>query len=113
MGDLNNPDLSNGEVISDSVLQAINDSKTFIVVSSQKIMLPHLGCLDELVGICQFDKTRLIIPVFYNIDPYMVQHLTGRYKKAFRKHEASPKTGWFKKTSKEHQSRFCSIGESK
>ncbi|XP_017236642.1 TMV resistance protein N-like [Daucus carota subsp. sativus] len=108
MGDHDDPDLSNGEVISDSVLQAINHSKTFIVVFS-KNYASSPRCLDELVGICQFEKTRLIIPVFYNIDPYMVQHLTGRYKKAFRKHEASPKTGWFKKTSKEHQSRFAQL----
>lgn len=64
------PELRSGEVISDTLLQVIQESKTYIVVFSNNYA-SSFWCLDELVEILNCYKTmqRLVIPVFYNITP--------------------------------------------
>ncbi|KAL1834507.1 hypothetical protein ACET3Z_004158 [Daucus carota] len=82
------PELHGGEVISDALFQAIQGSKTYITVLSENYAFSP-WCLEELVEILNCHKTRqrLIIPVFYNIDPSVVRHQLGSFSKAFEKHQ--------------------------
>ncbi|KAL8089911.1 TMV resistance protein N-like [Apium graveolens] len=82
------PELRSGEVIPDSLIQAIQDSKTYIVVFSQNYASSP-WCLDELVEILRCYKTtkRLVVPVFYYIDPSVVRHQIESFKEAFKKHK--------------------------
>ncbi|KAL8090598.1 hypothetical protein AgCh_039881 [Apium graveolens] len=74
--------------ISDSLLQPIRNSKTYIVVFSENYA-SSTRCLDDLVEILKCCKTmrRFVIPVFYNIDPSVVRNQSGSFNKAFEKHE--------------------------
>ncbi|KAL8090680.1 hypothetical protein AgCh_039931 [Apium graveolens] len=85
---MDDPELRSGEVISDALLQAIKESRTYIVVLSENYASSS-WCLDELVEILNCHKTmqRLVIPVFYNIDPSIVRHQSGSFKRAFEKHK--------------------------
>ncbi|KAL8090849.1 hypothetical protein AgCh_040062 [Apium graveolens] len=82
------PELRSGEVISDSLIQAITESKTYIVVLSENYASSS-WCLDELVEILRSYKimNRLVVPVFYYIDPFVVRHQIERFKEAFDKHQ--------------------------
>ncbi|WOG87984.1 hypothetical protein DCAR_0207217 [Daucus carota subsp. sativus] len=82
------PELRSGEVISDALLMAIRKSRSYIVVFSENYASSP-WCLDELVEInnCRETFSRLVVPVFYNIDPKDVRHQTGSFKDAFKKHE--------------------------
>lgn len=77
-----------GEVISNSLLQAIQGSKTYVVVFSENYASSK-WCLDELVEIldCYKSMGRLVLPIFYNIEPSVVQNQTGSFSKAFEEHE--------------------------
>ncbi|XP_017225505.1 TMV resistance protein N-like [Daucus carota subsp. sativus] len=68
--------------------EAIEQSKIYIVVFS-KNYASSPWCLNELVDIVRFKKTehRLILPVFYKIDPSVVRHVTNGLKKAFEVHQ--------------------------
>ncbi|KAL8090673.1 hypothetical protein AgCh_039925 [Apium graveolens] len=83
------PQLRSGENISNALTQAIHESKTYIVVFSENYASSH-WCLNELVQILNCHKTaqRLLIPVFYKIDPGVVRHQNGGFKDAFEKHKA-------------------------
>nr|XP_017234829.1 PREDICTED: toll/interleukin-1 receptor-like protein [Daucus carota subsp. sativus] len=85
---MDDPELRSGEVIADALLQAIEESKTYIVVLSKNYASSR-WCLDELVAIlsCYKRMNRCVIPVFYKIDPSVVRHQTGRFKEAFERHE--------------------------
>ncbi|XP_074356723.1 disease resistance protein Roq1-like [Apium graveolens] len=80
---IDNPELRSGDVISESLIQAIQESKTYIVVLSKT------WCLDELVEILRCHKTmnRFVVPVFYNSHPSVVRHQIGSFKEAFDKHQ--------------------------
>lgn len=82
------PELHSGEVITDALLQAIQESKTYIVVLSENYASSG-WCLDELVEIykCHKAMKRLVIAVFYNIDPSVARYQTGRFSEAFEKHQ--------------------------
>lgn len=81
------PELRSGEVISGTLLDAINKSKTYIVVISENYASSR-WCLDELAEILNCYKTmrRLVIPVFYNIDTSFPRHQIGCFKEALEKH---------------------------
>ncbi|XP_074355498.1 TMV resistance protein N-like [Apium graveolens] len=85
---MDDPELRTGEVLSEALLQAIKDSKTYIVVFSEDFASSR-WCLDELVEIynCYETMKRLVIPVYYNIDPSDVRNQTGSFKPAFEKHQ--------------------------
>ncbi|XP_074356722.1 TMV resistance protein N-like [Apium graveolens] len=85
---MDNPELRSGDVISDSLIQAIQESKTYIVVLSENYASSS-WCLDELVEIlhCHNTLKRLVVPVFYYIDPSVVRHQIGSFKEAFDKHQ--------------------------
>lgn len=87
---MDDPELRVGDEISEALLKAIKESKTYIVVFSENYAESH-WCLDELVEIheCYDTMGRLIIPVFFNIDPWVVRHQKKSFEEALKKHEAS------------------------
>ncbi|XP_074357230.1 TMV resistance protein N-like [Apium graveolens] len=82
------PELLCGEVISRALPQAIQESKTYIVVLSENYASSS-WCLEELEEILRCHKRleRLVIPVFYHVDPYVVRHQIESFKEAFDKHQ--------------------------
>ena len=83
------PELRSGEVISRALPQAIQESKTYIVVLSENYASSS-WCLEELVEIldCYKRMKRLVIPVFYNIDPSAVRYQIENFRETFEKHQS-------------------------
>lgn len=83
------PELCSGEVISRALPQAVHESKTYIVVLSENYATSS-WCLEELVEIlcCYKRMKRLVVPVFYNIDPSVVRHQIESFKESFEKHHS-------------------------
>ncbi|MED6130938.1 hypothetical protein PIB30_005226 [Stylosanthes scabra] len=80
--------LRKGEEIKPSLLKAIQESRTAVVVFSENYA-SSTYCLDELVAILEHLKAegRLVWPIFYDVDPSVVRHQTGSYAEALSKHE--------------------------
>jgi hypothetical protein len=76
--------LRRGEEIAPSLLEAIDDSAASIVIISQNYASSR-WCLEELSKIC--DCRRLILPVFYYVDPSDVRKQRGPFEEHFRNHE--------------------------
>ncbi|CAK8564579.1 unnamed protein product [Lathyrus sativus] len=78
-----------GDEITPALLQAIKQSRIFISIFSNNYASSTF-CLTELVNILECSNTqgRLFLPVFYDVDPSQVRHITGTYAEAFAKHEA-------------------------
>ncbi|CAI8608375.1 unnamed protein product [Vicia faba] len=72
--------LDRGDRIDITLLQAIDDSAASIVIISRNYADSH-WCLDELVRI--FECKRLVIPVFYKVDPSHVRKQSGPFQKGF------------------------------
>ncbi|KAK7243137.1 hypothetical protein RIF29_37924 [Crotalaria pallida] len=77
--------LDRGDDIAESLLEAIDDSAASIVIISPNYASSH-WCLEELAKIC--DCKRLILPVFYKVDPSDVRKQRGPFEEGFRCHEA-------------------------
>ncbi|KAL8127303.1 toll/interleukin-1 receptor-like protein [Apium graveolens] len=71
------PALEKGERITPGLLNAIKDSKMFVVVISENYARSS-WCLDELVEIlsCQGTQNQ-VIPVFYYVDPTDLRYQKG------------------------------------
>ena len=71
--------LRSGEEITPSLFKAIQESKIAIIVFS-KNYASSTFCLDELAKIleCFKGEDRLVLPVFYHVDPSDVRHQRGR-----------------------------------
>jgi len=69
-------------------MKAIEESRIFIPVFSINYASSSF-CLDELVHIihCYKTKGRLVLPVFYGVDPTNVRHHTGSYGEALAEHK--------------------------
>ncbi|XP_044475737.1 disease resistance protein RPV1-like [Mangifera indica] len=80
--------LVRGDEISPSLLNAISGSKISIIIFS-KGYASSTWCLQELVEIlnCKRMYGRIVIPVFYHVDPSDVRKQTGTYGDAFGQHE--------------------------
>lgn len=80
--------LNRGDHISDSLHKAIDESTIYVVVFSEHYAY-STWCLDELTQIleCKQEFGRLVIPIFYKVDPSNVRHQRGTYADAFVKHE--------------------------
>ncbi|KAM3706568.1 hypothetical protein ACJW31_03G159800 [Castanea mollissima] len=76
--------LRRGDEIASSLLEAIEDSAASIVIISPNYASSK-WCLEELSKIC--DCRRLILPVFYRVDPSDVRRQKGPFEEHFRKHE--------------------------
>ncbi|CAN1804778.1 Disease resistance protein L6 [Linum perenne] len=82
-------ELRKGEKIGSALIQAINQSKIYIVVFSPNYASSK-WCLQELakmVECCKEDKGHVILPIFFYVDPRDVRHQTGPYQKAFEQYK--------------------------
>ena len=72
--------LQKGKSISPQLLQAIKDSRVFIVVFS-KSFAASTWCLDEMAAIadCHRELNQTVFPVFYDVDPSYVRKHNGMY----------------------------------
>nr|QSS76855.1 flax rust resistance protein [Linum usitatissimum] len=81
-------ELRKGKEIGPNLLRAIDQSKIYVPIISSGYA-DSKWCLMELAEIVrrqEEDPRRIILPIFYMVDPSDVRHQTGCYKKAFRKH---------------------------
>nr|ACS91454.1 M1-comp1 [Linum usitatissimum] len=87
---IDNDELRKGEEIKSSLLSAIDQSKIYVPIISEGYA-DSKWCLMELAEIIrqkEQDPQRIILPIFYMVDPKNVRHQTGRYEKAFQEHGA-------------------------
>ncbi|XP_057446770.1 disease resistance protein Roq1-like isoform X2 [Lotus japonicus] len=86
---IDDKELERGDEITPALVKAIQESRIAIPVLSTNYASSSF-CLDELVNILDRRleaKGRLVLPVFYNVDPSHVRHQTGSYGEALAKHE--------------------------
>lgn len=77
--------LNRGDEIAPSLLEAIDDSAAAVVVLSPRYA-DSRWCLEELAKIFHGGR-KLILPVFYQVDPSDVRRQSGPFEKDFRSHE--------------------------
>ncbi|XP_052195477.1 disease resistance protein L6-like isoform X2 [Diospyros lotus] len=70
--------MDRGDEIAPSLLEAIEDSAATIAVISPKYASSR-WCLEELARICELRK--LVLPVFFEVDPSDVRRLKGPFEK--------------------------------
>jgi len=77
--------LQRGDMISRSLLQAIEESDIAIIVFSRNYA-DSRWCLIELAKVMKCYKTigKIVLPVFYDVDPSDVRHQTGEFGKGFQ-----------------------------
>ncbi|KAH0992365.1 hypothetical protein GBA52_003848 [Prunus armeniaca] len=80
--------LKKGDDIGRSLKKAIKKSKIAVIIFS-KNYASSTWCLEELVHILECKKSygKIVIPIFYDIDPSHVQRQQGTYASAFDEHE--------------------------
>ncbi|KAF3431363.1 hypothetical protein FNV43_RR26094 [Rhamnella rubrinervis] len=76
--------LNRGDEIDRSLLEAIEDSAACVVLFSPRYA-DSRWCLEELARI--WENGRLILPVFYGVDPSDVRRQGGPFEENFRIHE--------------------------
>ncbi|KAI9088223.1 hypothetical protein K1719_029944 [Acacia pycnantha] len=80
--------IEKGEEIAVQTVQAIKESQfAFVVLSENYLSSPW--CLKELREIMEsrHERGRLVVPVFYHINPSEVRHQRGRIDDIFARHE--------------------------
>ena len=84
--------LARGDTIGPSLLKAIQESRIALIVFS-KNYANSSWCLDELAYImkCKDERGKIVIPIFYDVDPSDVRKLKGQFGKAFSKHHNNEK----------------------
>lgn len=82
---LDDEGLNRGDKIDRSLLDAIEDSAVFIAIISPNYADSH-WCLGELAKVCECN--RLILPVFYKVDPSDVRRQKGPFRQHFEELEA-------------------------
>ncbi|XP_034674445.1 disease resistance protein RPV1-like [Vitis riparia] len=73
--------LERGGEISSQLVDAIKESHIFVVVFSENYA-DSRWCLNELLAIIESiasDDSRIVLPIFYHVDPSDVRHQTGSY----------------------------------
>ncbi|KAI9126347.1 hypothetical protein K1719_002768 [Acacia pycnantha] len=73
------------QIAQQSQLEAIDDSAASVIIVSPNYASSH-WCLEKLAKIC--DCERLILPVFFNVDPRDVRKQGGPFKDSFEDHKA-------------------------
>ncbi|KAG2668409.1 hypothetical protein I3760_15G159300 [Carya illinoinensis] len=86
---LDEDELRRGDEISPALLQAIESSRTSIIILSTNYA-SSTWCLDELLKIleCKELKQQRVLPVFYHVDPSEVRHQRESFGEALAKHAA-------------------------
>ncbi|CAN0841129.1 Disease resistance protein L6 [Linum grandiflorum] len=82
-------ELRKGEEIGSNLLQAIGESKIYVVILSEGYAHSK-WCLKELAEIIEHHKQgkgHIILPIFYMVDPRDVRSQTGPYQSAFQQYE--------------------------
>ncbi|MED6143189.1 hypothetical protein PIB30_004280 [Stylosanthes scabra] len=81
-------ELQSGDEIEPALLKAIQDSRIAIIVLSANYAHSSF-CLIELLNILHFIKgnNRLVLPIFFKLDPSDVRHLKNSFGEAMAKHE--------------------------
>jgi hypothetical protein len=81
-------DLQRGNEITPTLIKTINESRIYIPIFSINYASSSF-CLDELVHIMlgSKEKGRLVLPVFYGVDPSDVRHQKGSYCEALAEHK--------------------------
>ncbi|XP_057445594.1 disease resistance-like protein DSC1 [Lotus japonicus] len=76
--------LETGEDIWLSLVEAIKGSSISLIIFSENYAFSH-WCLEELVKIleCKEKYGRIVVPIFYNVEPSNVRHQRGSYENAF------------------------------
>jgi len=77
--------LEGGEEISSGLKEGIDDSAAAVAVISENYA-ESWWCLKELAYIVE--RRKLLLPVFYNVDPSHVRRQAGPFERGFRKHGA-------------------------
>ncbi|RHN52377.1 putative TIR domain, winged helix-turn-helix DNA-binding domain-containing protein [Medicago truncatula] len=85
---IDDKELQKGDEITPSLLKRIEESRIAIIVFSKEYASSSF-CLDELVHIIHYfkEKGRLVLPVFYDVEPSHVRHQNYSYGEALAKHE--------------------------
>ncbi|MED6225709.1 hypothetical protein PIB30_096261 [Stylosanthes scabra] len=85
---LDDEKLHPGDEISSTLVRAIEESSISLVIFS-KHYASSRWCMEELVKIieCMKQYQRIVIPVFYNIDPSDVRHQKRTFSEAFDVHK--------------------------
>ncbi|PWA40565.1 toll/interleukin-1 receptor (TIR) domain-containing protein [Artemisia annua] len=94
--------IKQGKMISDELIDAIEDSKFYIIVFS-KNYASSSWCLEELVKImeCRKGFGHTAYPVFFDVEPTEVRKQTGSVGDAFAKHKEDEAAGKWKEALKE------------
>nr|GEX74401.1 disease resistance protein (TIR-NBS-LRR class) family [Tanacetum cinerariifolium] len=94
--------IKQGKTINNQLIQAIKDSRFFIIVFS-KNYASSSWCLDELVEImgCQKTGEQTAYPVFFDVEPTEVRKQSGAVKEAFAEHEKKEAAGKWRDAMKE------------
>ncbi|KAL8252441.1 hypothetical protein R6Q59_036134 [Mikania micrantha] len=81
--------LPRGEIINQSLIEAIEESRIAIIIFS-KNYAGSSWCLDELTHImkCNNERDLIVLPIFYDVEPTEVRKQTGEFGEAFAKQEA-------------------------
>ncbi|KAL4592589.1 hypothetical protein LXL04_005589 [Taraxacum kok-saghyz] len=84
--------LSRGESINPALMKAIEESQIAVIIFS-KNYANSTWCLDELKHImkCKEQRKQIVMPVFYDVEPWEVRRQKRTYKEAFDKHELENK----------------------
>ncbi|XP_028771634.1 TMV resistance protein N-like [Neltuma alba] len=85
---MDDEELRKGDEITPALFKAIEQSRMAIVIFSNDYASSTF-CLNELVTILQFIKgnSRLVLPIFYDVEPLHVRHQEGKYREALAMHE--------------------------
>ncbi|XP_034899197.1 uncharacterized protein [Populus alba] len=80
---LDDSGMAQGDEIAPTLMEAIEDSALSIIILSPRYANSH-WCLEELARICEL--RRLILPVFYQVDPSHVRRQKGPLEQDFMNH---------------------------
>jgi hypothetical protein len=80
--------LNRGDEISTTLVRAIEEAELSVIVFSKNYAASK-WCLEELMKIleCKNMKGKMVVPIFYDVDPSNVRNQRGSYAEAFAKHE--------------------------
>ncbi|XP_059461808.1 disease resistance protein RUN1-like [Corylus avellana] len=81
-------ELRRGQYLASELIRAIQGSRISIIVFSRNYAASR-WCMEELVEIMECRRTlkQLVLPIFYDVEPFDVRKQTGSFAKAFAKHE--------------------------